>query len=165
MKKTIVSVFLMLLVSCSGEVGNKVTDFDRVCNAFEALSKDSKLNELSGGDRDLFIFHEIRDLDAKSNAKHGWASARNAVPVERYTLYKDVVDSIEHGDWSCLAMKELAPTFDIVYIEEEGASNVTFPEPASLEDADFQNKKMALKKPALAGFFISALKLSKTKTQ
>ena len=137
MKKTIVSVFLMLLVGCSGEVGNKITGFDRVCNAFEALSKDSKLNKLSAGDRDLFIFHEIRDLDAKSNAKRGWASARNAVPVERYTLYKDIVDSIEHDDWSCLAMKELAPTLDIVYVEEEGSHNVTFPEPVLLKDATF----------------------------
>jgi hypothetical protein len=138
MKKTIVSVFLMLLVGCSGEVGNKVTNFDRVCNAFEALSKDSKLNELSGGDRDLFIFHEIRDLDAKSNAKQGLVVVRYVVPVEeRYVMFKTAVDSIEHGDWSCLAMKELAPTLDVVYIEEEGASNVTFPEPVSLEDADF----------------------------
>jgi hypothetical protein len=138
MKKTIVSVFLMLLAGCSAEVGNKVSDFDQVCNAFEALSKDSKLNELSAGDRDLFIFHEIKGLDAKSNAKRGWASARNVVPVEeRYTLYKDIVDSIENGDWSCLAMKELAPTLDIVYVEEEGSHNVTFPEPTTLENADF----------------------------
>lgn len=138
MKKIIVSVFLILLVACSGEVGNKLTGFDRVCNAFEALSKNSKLNELSAGDRDLFIFHEIRDLDAKSNAKSGWVSARYVVPVEeRYTLYKDVVDSIENGDWSCLAMKKLAPTLEIVYVEEEGANNITLPEPTTLENADF----------------------------
>jgi hypothetical protein len=138
MKKIIVSVFFMLLVGCSNEASNKATGFDRVCNAFEALSKDSKLNELSAGDRDLYIFHKIRDLDAKSNAKRGLVSARYVVPVEeRYVMFKAAVDSIEHGDWSCLAMKELAPTLDIVYIEEEGASNVTFPEPVLLKDADF----------------------------
>lgn len=138
MKKTIVSVFLLLLVGCSDEASNKVNDFELLCNAFEALSKNNKLNELSAGDRDLFIFNEIRDLDANSNAKAGWVSARYVVPVEeRYTLYKDVVDSIENGDWSCLAMKELAPTLDIVYVEEKGKNNVTLPEPTTLENADF----------------------------
>lgn len=138
MKKTIVSVFLMLLVGCSGEATNKVNDFELLCNAFETLSKNNKLNELSAGDRDLFIFDEIRDLDANSNAKSGWVSARYVVPVEeRYTLYKDIVDSIEKGDWSCLAMKELAPTLDIVYVEEKGTNNVTLPEPTTLENADF----------------------------
>ena len=137
MKKTIVSIFLMLLVGCSSEVGNKVTDFDRVCNAFEALSKDSKLNELSAGDRDLFIFHEIRDLDANGNAKQGLVSARYVVPVEeRYDMFKSAVDSIEHGDWSCLAMKKLAPTLNIAYVEEN-PNDIDLPEPVLLEDAIF----------------------------
>jgi hypothetical protein len=117
MKKILFVMSSVLMSSCSVDIVTS-SDFDRACQAFEALSKYSDLDAMSAGDRDLFIFNQIQDVDVNSNAKTGWVIARSAVVEERYELYKSLVDSIEGGNWSCLAMNELAPSIEAVYINE-----------------------------------------------
>ncbi len=117
MKKILFVISSVLMSSCSMDIATS-SDFDRVCQAFEALSEYSDLNAISAGDRDLFIFDQTQDVDVNSNAITGWVVTRSAVVEERYDLYKSLVDSIEGGNWSCLAMKELAPSIEAVYINE-----------------------------------------------
>ncbi len=137
MNKVYVSIILSLLVGCSSDVNTTAYKFNRICDSFEVLSKDDKLAELSAEERDLYIFNDISDLKADSVARTAWIYARYVVPVEeRYAMFKAAVDSVENGDWSCLAMKELAPLRHCI-CEEENANDIKLPEPTMLEDADF----------------------------
>lgn len=137
MNKIYVLAIVSILFGCSSDVNTAAYKFNRICDSFEILSKDGKLAELSGEERDLYIFNEISDLKPNSVARTAWVYARYVVPVEeRYVMFKSAVDSVEKGDWSCLAMKKLAPTLNIAYVEEN-ASDIDLPEPTSLEDADF----------------------------
>ena len=137
MNKVYVLAIVSVLLGCSSEVNTKAYKFDRICDSFEVLSKDDKLAELSGEERDLYIFNEISDLKPSSVARTAWVYTRYVVPVEeRYVMFKSAVDSVENGDWSCLAMKELAPTLNIAYVEEN-PNDIDLPEPVLLKDADF----------------------------
>ena len=137
MNKVYVLAIVSVLLGCSSEDNTKAYKFDRICDSFEVLSKDDKLAELSGEERDLYIFNEISDLKPSSVARTAWVYTRYVVPVEeRYVMFKSAVDSVENGDWSCLAMKELAPTLNIAYVEEN-PNDIDLPEPVLLKDADF----------------------------
>mgnify|MGYP000188657414 FL=1 len=137
MNKVYVSIIVSLLFGCSSDVNTTAYKFNRICDSFEVLSKDDKLAELSAEERDLYIFNDISDLKADSVARTAWIYARFVVPVEeRYAMFKAAVDSVENGDWSCLAMKELAPTLNIAYVEEN-PNDIDLPEPVLLKDADF----------------------------
>ena len=126
----------VVLASCSSEMTSQVTEFDRVCNAYISLSKKIELTKLSAEDRYIFLQNEMRDLNPEGNARAGWDVVGSAVAEERYTLYKNVVDSIEGGDWSCEAMKQLSHTVNVVYTEED-LQREKSPEPTTLKDASF----------------------------
>jgi len=134
--KKIILLASIVLSSCSSEFDSEINEFNLICNAFISLADNKELSKLSAEDRDNFIMHEIRALNPESNAKAGWNAVKNAVAEERYSLYKNVVDSIEGGDWSCAAMEELASSIEIDYTEEE-LQREKPPEPTTLENADF----------------------------
>lgn len=131
-------IFLVsvVLASCSGEITSQVTEFDRVCNAFIALSENVELTQLSAEDRYVFLQNEMRDLNPEGNARAGWDVVGSAVAEERYTLYKNVVDSIEGGDWSCEAMNQLFHTIKIVYTKED-LQREKSPEATTVKNANF----------------------------
>lgn len=136
MNKLLASIIMLFLAACSSDL-TATRDFDRVCQAFEALSQLDGLDVMSPGDRDLFVFDQIKDIDDYSDAKVGWDVARSVVPVEeRYDLFKEAVDSIVGGDWNCAAMKDLAPSIEIVY-DNPDTRVINFPEPIMLKDAQF----------------------------
>lgn len=136
MNKLFTSIILLLLAACSRDL-TSTRDFDRICQAFEALSQLDGLDVMSAGERDLFVFDQIKDIDDYSDAKVGWDVARSVVPVEeRYDLFKGAVDSIVGGDWNCAVMKELAPSIEIVYNSQD-TRGINFSEPVMLKDAQF----------------------------
>lgn len=134
--KKLVLLMSVVLASCSSEITSKVTEFDRVCNAFISLSENIELTQLSAEDRYIFLQNEIRGLTPEGNARAAWDVIGSAVAEERYSLYKNVVDSIEGGDWSCEAMKQLSHTVKVVYTEED-LQREKSPEPTTLKDASF----------------------------
>lgn len=134
--KKIILFLSVILIGCSDDISSETSEFNQVCKAFEVLSQYESLSSLSAEERDVFIAHEIRGISQDGNARAGLDAVKNAVAEERYDFYKSVVDSIEGGDWSCDAMKNLIPSIETAYTEKD-LKGEKAPEPVSLEDASF----------------------------
>jgi len=103
-------IFLLLVVNVAGCSTDK--DFDKVCGYFGKLEIEISNRHLSNIERADFISGFVnRELKSDSNAKLAWELvSNNAVPEDRYELYKTSAESITKKKWQCKAMEKLFPT-------------------------------------------------------
>jgi len=108
-KHLLLSFTLLTLLAGSTGCTEKVieTDFEKFCGYFQALDQQ---DAMSAEARYRFIMHKIdQGLPANSNARAAWMAIVNAVPEERYELFKSVAEDVYPLLFDCPTMEKLAP--------------------------------------------------------
>jgi len=105
-------ILLILLISCFSVVAcSETNDFDRICGFFNELSQTQNIEKMSPEQKADFVNSRIAgQLSERSNAKAAWTAIQNAVPHQRYELFKSGAESVLPYKWECAAMKQYAST-------------------------------------------------------
>ena len=110
-----VFILLALLSACTDEQKptnvqhSDLSEFNQLCSYFDELSQHSSIATLSGKEKNDFIMGRLENLSTDGNAKLAWSAIRNFTPnEERYSMFKQGVESIIEQEWDCSSMEMLA---------------------------------------------------------
>ncbi len=93
---------------CSME--EKISNFDLLCQHFQALEQHKDLAEISSIQRNDFILGKIEKTLALSDVKIAWDALSYFAAEERYVNFKMVAEEELGREWQCDAMQSLAAT-------------------------------------------------------
>mgnify|MGYP000361911288 CR=1 FL=1 len=108
-------ILIILLSACSVEQNTDkaqhtdLSEFNQICIFFDELSEQTSITTLSGKEKNDFIMERLESLRPDGNAKLAWTVIRNFTPnEERYSMFKQGVESVIEQEWNCLSMEALA---------------------------------------------------------
>lgn len=108
-------LFMGVLVACSDKLDNtKRSDFDLVCDYFQELREQKNIDKMTFVQRNGFIEGKITKALPGSYVKDSWEAISSAVPEDRYEIFKMGAEEVLGLEWSCSAMKILAPITGVV---------------------------------------------------
>lgn len=101
---------LLSLAACKEEKSEtaapKMNGFAQICQVFKQAKEAGQTSaQQLNKNLDTLLDNQLSESD---NAHIAWLAIRNAIPEQRYMLFKTAAEETLSKNWSCPAMDELA---------------------------------------------------------